>query len=50
MTWPGAVIQKAGEGMPNYEDNTRKGNLFITVDVEFPRGTFSNEDREGRVV
>ena len=41
------MIQKAGEGMPNYDDNTRRGNLYITVDVDFPRGTFSDEDKEG---
>ena len=33
--------------MPNYDDNTQRGNLYITVDVEFPRGTFSDEDEEG---
>ena len=47
MTWPGAMIQKAGEGMPNYDDNTRRGNLYITIDVDFPRVTFSAEDKEG---
>lgn len=47
VTWPGAIVQKAGEGMPNYEDNTRRGNLYITIDVDFPRGTFSDEDQEG---
>lgn len=47
MTWPGAIVQKAGEGMPNYEDNTRRGNLYITIDVDFPRGIFSDEDKEG---
>ena len=50
MTWPGAIIQKAGEGMPNYDDNTRRGNLYITVDVDFPRGSFSDEDKEGLCV
>ena len=47
VTWPGAMIKKPGEGMPNYDDNTRRGSLFITVDVDFPRGTFSDEDKEG---
>ena len=47
MTWPGAIIKKPGEGMPNYDDNTRRGSLFITIDVDFPRGTFSEEDKEG---
>ena len=49
VIWPGAKIQKPGEGMPNYEDNTRKGNLYITVDVDFPRGIFSSEDKEGEL-
>jgi DnaJ family protein B protein 11 len=47
VTWPGAIIKKPGEGMPNYDDNTRRGSLFITIDVDFPRGTFSDEDKEG---
>lgn len=46
VTWPGAKIQKSGEGMPNYDDNTKKGTLFITVDVDFPRGSFEEADRE----
>ena len=47
MTWPGAIIKKPGEGMPNYDDNTARGNLYITIDVDFPRGTFSDDDKEG---
>ena len=47
MTWPGAKIQKQGEGMPNYDNNLIRGNLYITIDVEFPRGTFSETDQEG---
>ena len=50
VTWPGAMIKKAGEGMPNYDDNTQRGSLYITIDVNFPRGTFSEEDREGECV
>jgi DnaJ family protein B protein 11 len=46
VIWPGAMIKKPGEGMPNYDDNTRRGSLFITIDVDFPRGIFSDEDKE----
>lgn len=34
--------------MPNYENNVRKGDLFITFDIDFPRGTFSDKDKEGK--
>ena len=47
VTWPGAIIKKTGEGMPNYDNNKVKGTLFITIDVKFPRGTFSDEIQEG---
>ncbi|XP_064597830.1 dnaJ homolog shv-like [Liolophura sinensis] len=46
ITWPGARMRKAGEGMPNYENNNVKGALFITFDIEFPKGTISDEDKE----
>ena len=47
MTWPGAKIQKSGEGMPNYDNNKVRGTLFITVDVDFPRRAFTEENQEG---
>ena len=34
--------------MPNYENNNLKGDLYITFDVEFPRGGLTDEDREGK--
>lgn len=40
-------MRKAGEGMPNYENNNVKGALFITFDIEFPKGTLSDEDKAG---
>lgn len=46
VTWPGAKIRKAGEGMPNYNNNQMKGVLFVTFDVDFPRGELSIEDQE----
>ena len=47
ITWPGARIRKVSEGMPNYENNNVKGTLFITFDVEFPKGALSEEEKEG---
>lgn len=32
--------------MPNYENNHEKGDLFITFDVEFPRGGMSESEKE----
>lgn len=45
VTWPGARIRKKGEGMPNYENNRLFGILYVTVDVEFPKDLFSDEDK-----
>lgn len=47
MTWPGAKIRKKGEGMPNYENNNLHGNLIVTIDVQFPKKDFSEQDKEG---
>ncbi|XP_025098453.1 dnaJ homolog subfamily B member 11-like [Pomacea canaliculata] len=47
VTWPGARMRKAFEGMPNYENNNVKGSLFITFDVEFPKGSLTEEAKEG---
>lgn len=49
MTWPGAIVKKKGEGMPNYENNIRKGDLYITFDIDFPRGAFSDQEKEGKL-
>lgn len=46
VTWPGAKIRKINEGMPNYDNNHVKGALYITFDVDFPRGEISEEDKE----
>ena len=37
------------EGMPNYENNNVKGSLYITFDIDFPKGELSQEDREGEL-
>ena len=50
VTWPGAIIKKTGEGMPNYDNNLVKGTLFISVDVDFPRGALSDEKKEGMAI
>lgn len=45
ITWPGARMRKAGEGMPNYDNNNLRGMLFITFDVEFPKGELTEEQK-----
>ncbi|CAC5389403.1 DNAJB11 [Mytilus coruscus] len=47
ITWPGARMRKSHEGMPNYENNNVKGSLFITFDIDFPKGTLNDEQIEG---
>ena len=47
ITWPGARIRKPNQGMPNYENNNIFGTLFITFDVDFPKGSLSEEEKEG---
>ena len=47
ITWPSARIRKKNEGMPNYENNNIKGALFVTFDIEFPKGELSSEEKEG---
>ena len=47
ITWPGARIKKNDEGMPNYENNNVKGDLYITFDVEFPRVGLEENEKEG---
>lgn len=49
ITWPGARIKKKEEGMPNYDNNHVKGDLYITFDVEFPRGGLSDSEKDGRL-
>ena len=33
--------------MPSYDNNNLFGDLFITFDVEFPRGSLEPEEKEG---
>ena len=46
ITWPGARIRKKGEGMPNFENNNLYGTLYITFDVDFPKGELSEDDKD----
>jgi DnaJ family protein B protein 11 len=46
ITWPGARIRKKDEGMPSLTDNNVRGILYITFDIEFPRGELSEEDKK----
>lgn len=46
ITWPGARIKKKGEGMPNYENNNRKGDLYVTFDIDFPKQDLTQEQKE----
>lgn len=50
VTWPGARIAKKNEGMPNYENNNVRGSLFITFDVNFPKGEMTAEDKAGETL
>jgi DnaJ family protein B protein 11 len=43
VTWPGAKIKKKEEGMPNFENNHKKGDLYITFDVAFPKGELTDD-------
>uniref|UniRef100_A0A0M3HGT5 DnaJ_C domain-containing protein n=1 Tax=Ascaris lumbricoides TaxID=6252 RepID=A0A0M3HGT5_ASCLU len=45
VTWPGARIRKKDEGMPSYTDNSQRGILYVTFDVEFPRGELTAEEK-----
>ncbi|KAF7638557.1 J domain-containing protein [Meloidogyne graminicola] len=46
ITWPGARIRKKDEGMPSMTNNNQKGILYVTFDVEFPRGEFTAEQKK----
>ncbi|CEF65124.1 DnaJ homolog subfamily B member 11 [Strongyloides ratti] len=46
VTPPNSKIRKKGEGMPNISDNTKKGDLIVTIDVEFPKISLSTSEKE----
>ena len=45
ITWPGARIRKKGEGMPNYDNNNLFGTMYITFEVQFPKGELTAEEK-----
>ncbi|RTG88650.1 DnaJ subfamily B member 11 [Schistosoma bovis] len=45
VTSPGTIIHKPNEGMPNFENNKRRGSLYITIDVQFPENFKIPEDK-----
>lgn len=47
ITKHGTRIQKKDEGMPNYDNNNLRGNLYITVDVAYPDNVFTEKQKEG---
>ncbi|CAF2797902.1 unnamed protein product [Rotaria sp. Silwood2] len=46
ITWPGARIKKKGEGLPQHDQNNIVGDLYVTIDIDFPKGEFNDEQRE----
>lgn len=46
VTSPGMKIKKKGEGLPSNENYNLRGDLYITFDVEFPRGELSKSHKE----
>lgn len=50
VTWPGAKIRKRGEGMPYYENNNMHGDLIVTIDIQFPKKDFIEQDKEGNYI
>jgi DnaJ family protein B protein 11 len=47
ITWPGARIKKKGEGLPQHDQNNIIGDLYVTIDVDFPKGELNEQQREG---
>ena len=50
ITWPGAKIKKKGEGMPNYENNNLRGDLYITFDIDFPKNELTSEQKQRKLL
>jgi len=47
VTSPGTRIKKKGEGLPSNENHNVRGDLYITFDVEFPKGSLNTDQKEG---
>lgn len=50
IIWFGVRMRKFGEGMSNYENNNVKGQLFIIFDIDFFKGIFIEEEKEGKEI
>lgn len=48
ITWPGARIKKAGEGLPQQDQNKVIGDLYVTIDVDFPKNELSDDQRDSK--
>lgn len=46
ITWPGARIKKTGEGLPQYDQNNIYGDLYVTIDVDFPKSELDDAQRQ----
>uniref|UniRef100_A0A915HFA8 DnaJ homolog dnj-20 n=1 Tax=Romanomermis culicivorax TaxID=13658 RepID=A0A915HFA8_ROMCU len=47
VTCPGARMRRKNEGMPSYANVKKRGILYITFDVQFPKdATLSNEQKK----
>jgi DnaJ-class molecular chaperone len=43
ITQPGQVVSVEGEGMPVRSDMDARGDLYVSVSVEFPRNPLSKD-------
>lgn len=46
VTWPGARLRRKDEGMPSYGNNNKRGILYITFDVQFPKDLVLDEQQK----
>eukprot|EP00736_Rhodelphis_marinus_P005026 Rmarinus@m.24513 len=46
ITRPGQVLKVKHEGMPKYSNPSKRGNLYVTFDVEFPKEPFDDEAKK----
>uniref|UniRef100_A0A0N4ZYW4 DnaJ homolog dnj-20 n=1 Tax=Parastrongyloides trichosuri TaxID=131310 RepID=A0A0N4ZYW4_PARTI len=45
ITPPFSKIRKRGEGMPDNSNNLKKGDLIITIDIDFPKGELTKDEK-----
>ncbi|KAL0209300.1 hypothetical protein RCL1_003558 [Eukaryota sp. TZLM3-RCL] len=46
VTSPGQVLRIRNEGMPSRGFGSSRGDLFVTVDIDFPKSSLSNSDKD----